>query len=135
MMSPKIPPLLYRMRLAIGVKLRCQVLNSALRAWQWAAVAGKLHIKPPCRGATGLISTLCSQGQAGAQGMIFPHFRAKETSSKLVSGTEFFSPGATGISGLHSRLTRGVRPRLEGNEWTPLSPRVTTGIPWSPRMA
>ena len=34
MMSPKIPPLSYRMILTIGVKLRCQVLNSALRAWQ-----------------------------------------------------------------------------------------------------
>ena len=30
---------------------------------------------------------------------------------------------------------RGVRPRLEGNEWTPLSSRVATGIPWSPRVA
>ena len=51
------------------------------------------------------------------------------------SRTEFFSPGATGISGLHSRLTRGDRPRLKGNEWTPLSSRVATGIPWSPRVA
>ena len=32
-------------------------------------------------------------------------------------------------------ITRGVRPRLEGNEWTPLSSRVATGIPWSPSVA
>ena len=55
--------------------------------------------------------------------------------SRFVSRTEFFSPGATGISGLHSRLTRGVRPKLEGNEWTPLASRVATGILWSPRVA
>ena len=43
----------------------------------------------------------------------------------------FLSRG-TGISGLHSRLTRVVRPRLEGKQRTPLSSRVTTGISWSP---
>ena len=37
-----------------------------------------------------------------------------------------------GRSGLHSRLTRRVRPRLEGKKRTPLSCRVATGISWSP---
>ena len=45
---------------------------------------------------------------------------------------ECFSPEATGISGSHIRLTRGVRPRLEGKEKTPLSSRVATGMSWSP---
>ena len=37
-----------------------------------------------------------------------------------------------GISGLHSRLPRGVRPRLEGKPRTPLSSRVATRVSWSP---
>ena len=36
------------------------------------------------------------------------------------------------ISGLHPMLPRGVRPRLEGNQWTPLSSRGATLIPWWP---
>ena len=50
-----------------------------------------------------------------------------------VEGNE--SPRATGISGLHYRLTRGVRPPLEGNQRTPLSSRVATRISWSPLVA
>ena len=42
------------------------------------------------------------------------------------------SPGKAGISGLHSRLPRGVRPRLEGKPRTPLSSRVATRVSWSP---
>ena len=38
----------------------------------------------------------------------------------------------TRISGLHSRLTRGVRPHLEGKQRTVPSSRVTTGISWRP---
>ena len=34
--------------------------------------------------------------------------------------------------GLHYRLTRGVRPRLEGKQRTRLSSRVATRISWSP---
>ena len=34
--------------------------------------------------------------------------------------------------GLHSILTRGVRPHLEGKQRTPLSSRVATGISWIP---
>ena len=33
---------------------------------------------------------------------------------------------------MYIRLTRGVRPRLEGKEKTPLSSRVATGMSWSP---
>ena len=54
-------------------------------------------------------------------------------SLNLVAGKrQWSSPGATGISGLHYRVTRGVRPRLEGKPRTPLSSRVTTGVSWSP---
>ena len=35
-------------------------------------------------------------------------------------------------SGLHSRLPRGVRPRLEGKPRTPLSSRVATRVSWNP---
>ena len=38
----------------------------------------------------------------------------------------------TGISELHSRLTQGVRPLLEGKQRTPLSSRVASGMSWSP---
>ena len=40
-------------------------------------------------------------------------------------------PGAW-LAGLHSRLPRGVRPRLEGKPRTPLSSRVATRLSWSP---
>ena len=40
--------------------------------------------------------------------------------------------GVAGISGLHSRLPRGVMPRLEGKPRTPLSSRVATRVSWSP---
>ena len=43
-----------------------------------------------------------------------------------------FSAGAKAISALHSRLTRGVRPRLEGKPRTPLSSRVATRVSRSP---
>ena len=65
-------------------------------------------------------------------GLLSSHCRAKETSSSLVFSTQWSSPGATEISGLHYRLTRGVRPRLEGKQMTPLSSRVATRISWSP---
>ena len=35
------------------------------------------------------------------------------------------------FSGLHPRLTRGVRPHLEWKQRTPLCSRVATGISWS----
>ena len=36
------------------------------------------------------------------------------------------------VSGLHFRLPRGVRPRLEGKQRTPLSSQVATRVSWSP---
>ena len=42
------------------------------------------------------------------------------------------SPGKAGISGLHFRLPRGVRPSLEGKQRIPLSSQVATQISWSP---
>ena len=39
---------------------------------------------------------------------------------------------ATGISGLHSRFTWGVRPHLELKQRTLLSSPVATGISWNP---
>ena len=51
------------------------------------------------------------------------------------AGAEPGDPKAQGkarISGLHSRLPQGVRPRLEGKQRTPLSFRVATGTSWSP---
>ena len=41
-------------------------------------------------------------------------------------------PGATRISEWYSRLTQGVRSRLEGKQRTLLSSRVGTGISWNP---
>ena len=63
-------------------------------------------------------------------GLLSSHCRATETSSRLVSRTEFSSTGATRISGSHSRLTQVVRPRLEGKQRTLLSSRVATCISW-----
>ena len=65
-------------------------------------------------------------------GLRSSHCRAEETSPRRVSGTYSSSPGKAGISGLHSRLPRGVRPRLEGKPRTPLSSRVATRFSWSP---
>ena len=45
-------------------------------------------------------------------------------SSHGAGGAGTLPPGRVGISGLHSRLPRGVRPRLEGKPRTPLSSRV-----------
>ena len=47
-------------------------------------------------------------------------------------GPNFPLQGRQGISGLHSRLPRGVRPRLEGKPRIPLSSRVATRVSWSP---
>ena len=41
------------------------------------------------------------------------HDRAEGTSPRRVSGTYYSSPGKAGISGLHSRLPRGVRDTVE----------------------
>ena len=57
--------------------------------------------------------------------------RLKRTQSPC-HGPQGWAPGKAGISGLHSRLPRGVRPRLEGKQRTPLSSRVATRISWCP---
>lgn len=53
---------LYRMRLALGVKLWCWIPSSPLAAWQQA---GERLMKSPQRGAWGSYS-LCSPGPPGA---------------------------------------------------------------------
>ena len=65
--------------------------------------------------------------EAFGWGLRSSHCRAEETSPRRVSGTYYSSPGKAGISGLHSRLHRGVRPRLEGKPRTPLSSRASQG--------
>ena len=50
---------------------------------------------------------------------------------RLVSRSQCSSLGATQISGLHSRLTQGVRPSLECKQRPPFSSVVVTGICWS----
>ena len=49
---------------------------------------------------------------------------------ELMDNLQYSSPGKAGTSGLHSRLPRGVRPRLEGKPRTPLSSRVATRVSW-----
>ena len=63
---------------------------------------------------------------------ISSHCRANRPHIGLCPETTCSSPVGTGISGLHTRLTWGIRPRLEGKQRTPLCSRVATGISWSP---
>ena len=63
--------------------------------------------------------------------MLSSHCRANRPHVVLCPETPCSSPGATGISGLHSRFTREVRPHLELKQRSPLSSRVATGISWS----
>ena len=65
-------------------------------------------------------------------GLRSSHCRAQETSPRRVSGTKYSSPGKAGISGLHSRLLLGVKPRLQGKPRTPLTSRVATRVSGSP---
>ena len=58
--------------------------------------------------------------------------RANRPHLGLCPETTCSSPVATGISGLHSKFTQGVRPRLEWQQSTPLSSQVAMGISWSP---
>ena len=59
----------------------------------------------------------------GQLGIAFESLQGKTPCSSAVE---------TGITGLHSRFTRGVRPRFDWKQRTPLSSRVATGISWSP---
>ena len=40
--------------------------------------------------------------------------------------------GQQGSRGCPRGITQGVRPHLEGKQWTPLSSRIATDISWSP---
>ena len=68
----------------------------------------------------------------GEPGIPLESLRGKYTSSRLVSRNSVFLSSGIGISGLHSRFTRGVRPRLELKQRTPISSPVVTGVSWSP---
>ena len=65
-------------------------------------------------------------------GMALESLQGKKPYLGLCPETPCSSPVATGISGLNSMFTRGVRPRLEWKQRTLLSSRVATGISWSP---
>ena len=68
----------------------------------------------------------------GSWGLLSSHCRAHRPHLVLCPETPCSSPGATGILGLHLRLTRGVRPRLKWKQRTLLTSRVATGTSWSP---
>ena len=65
-------------------------------------------------------------------GLLSSHCRANRPHLGLCPESTCSSPVATGISGLHSRFTRGVGPHLEWKQRTPLSSRIATSISWSP---
>ena len=64
--------------------------------------------------------------------MLLRYCRANTPHLGLCAETPCSSPVATGISGLNSMFTRGVRPRLEWKQRTLLSSRVATCISWRP---
>ena len=64
-------------------------------------------------------------------GLLWSHCRVNRPHLAFVQKLIFLSR-ATWISGLHSRLPRGVRPHLEWKQRTPLSSPVATGITWNP---
>ena len=77
-------------------------------------------------------SPIAIQDARESWGLLLSHCRANRPHLGLWPETTCSSPVATGISGLHPRFTRGVRPRLKWKQRTPLSSRVVTGISWSP---
>ena len=72
----------------------------------------------------------CGDGR-GLSGLHWVCFKGRGPHLGLRQEPQVSSPGMTGISGLHSRLTWGVRPRFEGNQMIPLSSRVAPGISWT----
>ena len=68
----------------------------------------------------------------GTWGLLSSHCRSNGPHLDLCPETLGSFPVATGILGLHSSFTWGVRPRLAGKERTTLSYRFVTGISWSP---
>ena len=67
----------------------------------------------------------------GKLGIALECLQGQKTSSRLVSRSQGSSPGATGISGLHSRRPRGDRHSSRVEATNPLCSRVATGISWS----
>ena len=68
----------------------------------------------------------------GSWGLLSSHCRTNRPHPGLCPETPCSSPMATGISGLHSRFTHGLTPRLELKQRTLLSSRVATSISWCP---
>ena len=78
---------------------------------------GKSNLHSSCNGSWGLFSCHC---------------RANRPHLGFCPENPCSFPIATGISVLHSRFTRGVRPRLEWKQRILLSSPVATGISCSP---
>ena len=122
----------------LPLKRRCGQWSHLAKSWDprgFSRVAAGFsiyngHLSLPLGLALG--SPIFPSSCKGNLGVRSSHCRAEEISHRRVSRTYYSSPGKAGISGLHSRLPRGVRPRLEGKPRTPLSSRVGTRICWSP---
>ena len=69
-----------------------------------------------------------STGPSGRAAFLFPPGRLCLAPGQI----PLEAPVPRLAAGLHSRLRRGVRPRLEGKPRTPLSSRVATRVSWSP---
>ena len=67
----------------------------------------------------------------GLSGFLTSHCRGNKPNANLCPETPCSSPVMTGVSGLHSRCTWGVRSRLELKQKTLLSSRLLKGISWS----
>ena len=64
-------------------------------------------------------------------GIALESLQGKKPYLGLCPETPCSSPVATGISGLHSRFTWGVRPCLEWKQRSPLSYLVAMDMSWS----
>ena len=67
-----------------------------------------------------------------SRGLLSSHCKANRPHLGFCPENLFSSPIATGISVLHSRFTRGFRPRLEWKQRIPLSSPIATRISWRP---
>ena len=67
----------------------------------------------------------------GSWGLLSSHCMANRPHLGFCLENPCSSPMATGISVLHSRFTRGFRPRLEWKQIISLSSRVAMGFSWS----
>ena len=68
----------------------------------------------------------------GSWGLLSSHCTANKPHLGFCLENPCSSPMATGISVLHSRFTRGVRPRLEWKQRILLSFPIAMGVSWSP---